>query len=330
MNDRERKPLFIANKELNEFEIRTGKTMLDSKPRMLMVVLTNRCNLECIMCTRTSKQDERTLPFDSIKQIKDLFPYVEMIDWQGGEVFLVDYFKELFSEASNYPHINQSIVTNGLFINDSWGKELNHAFRLNLTYSIDAVTKQTYEYIRKGARFEILVSSLEKIKEINASRINNPIQLHINAVVMRSNYKELVFFPRFCKQYGISHLRFDFLRSQTAPLEDIILKGENEATAYLQYAIEEIKKECRKMDIWFECTFASLLPGVNGMCENLLPVAEGINSVSTPLKCKLPWKKMYIDAAGNGIVRPDCLCEQNAGNILEMPLEEIWNSAVMQ
>jgi len=91
---------------------------------------------------------------------------------------------------------------------------------VNLTFSIDAVTKHKYESIRKGAKFERLIESLEIINEMN-KKCNSSIQLHINVVVMRSNYKELYLFPDFCQRYGIKHLRFDFLRPDVTPEEDI-------------------------------------------------------------------------------------------------------------
>lgn len=323
---------FINNKELNEYEIKMKKTLLESKPRMLMVVLTTRCNLECIMCSRKNSRIDSTLPFDTIKQVIDLFPYLEAIDWQGGEVFLVDYFKDLFLEASTYPNIDQSIITNGLLIDKEWAKVFANS-RVNLTYSIDTVAKQTYEYIRKGARFEALLEGLEIISEVN-KRYNNTIQLHINVVVMRSNYRELDLFPNFCQQYGIKHLRFDFLRPDIIPEEDILIKPDINAVKYLQTDLKNIERECKKLNIWFEYTFKSYLSALESdyIESNLETTNEMFkhNNMHPKLKCKLPWKKLYIDACGNGIVRPDCLCEQNAGSIIDDSIEKIWNNKIMQ
>jgi len=40
----------LYNILLNEYEIATGAIILQSKPRVLKVTLTNNCNLKCIMC----------------------------------------------------------------------------------------------------------------------------------------------------------------------------------------------------------------------------------------------------------------------------------------
>lgn len=322
----EKENLFIENKELNEKEIETGKIRLASKPRMLMIVLTTRCNLKCIMCSRKNPSGDVTFPFAVIKQIRGLFPYLEAIDWQGGEVFLVDYFKELFLEAASYSNIDQSIITNGLLIDEQWG-EIFAKTRLNLTYSIDAVTKNTYEYIRKGASFERLLDSLKIINEVN-KRCANPVNLHLNAVIMRSNYRELNLFPAFCQRYGIRHLRFDFLRPDFAPEDDILLKPDIDAIEYLKRELESIEKEAENLDIWFEYTFRPLL--LNRQREASTSEFKKNEGKEAKLKCKLPWKKLYIDACANGVVRPDCLCKHNLGSIMDSSIEEIWNSEAMQ
>lgn len=325
--------LSLTNKELNETEIKTGKIMLESKPRMLMVVLTTRCNLECIMCSRGQLTGpDKTFTFDTIRQIRNLFPYLAAIDWQGGEVFLVGYFKELFLEASTYPNIDQSIITNGLLIDKEWVEVFANS-RLNLTFSIDAVAKHTYENIRKGAKFERLIESLEIINEMN-QKCSNSIQLHINVVVMRSNYKELYLFPNFCQRYGVKHLRFDFLRPDVTPAEDILINQDINAIRHLRIELDNIEKECMDLGIWFEYTFRPFL--VTTKLENQDVREEPVivqceqSNIQPKLKCKLPWKKIFIDAAAGGIVRPDCLCQQNAGNIMETPLEDIWNNNIMQ
>jgi len=312
---------FINNKQLNESEIANGAIVLNSLPRILMMVLTTRCNLECIMCSRGNPRRDLTISSEKVKQIATLFPYLEAIDWQGGEVFLVDYFKDLFIEASRFPNIDQSIVTNGLLIDEEWMDVLINS-RVNLTFSIDSVEKKTYEYIRRGARFEALLDNLEALRVVNMKN-NNSIQLHLNAVVMRSNYKKLNLFPGFCRDYGIKHLRFDFLRPDVAKDEDILINPEPAAIEYLNNLLPKIEDECSKLGVWFEYTLRPFL-------ANAGTLSGGPAVQRRPVRCKLPWKKIFIDASGDGAARPDCLCEHSIGNINTDTIEKIWNSEVMQ
>ena len=84
--------VFLENRKLNQLEIEQKKTILRSKVTSMVVTLTTRCNLSCIMC------EEIKIPWDiperTIKEIIALFPYLEQIIWQGGEVLILDNFKD--------------------------------------------------------------------------------------------------------------------------------------------------------------------------------------------------------------------------------------------
>lgn len=297
------------------------KTVLDSKPRMLVMVLTNICNLRCIMCSRVSSHGNFTLPFEAATGIYELLPYLEDIDLQGGEVFLVDYFKDLFRKISEYPHICKRIVTNGLLIDREWASIFAQAENVDLTYSIDGVTETTYEKIRIGAKFFDLIRSIDLINEVNRG-CSDAIHLRINTVVMRSNYKELNLFPAFCKRNNFRHLRFDFLRPDVSPHEDILFSRDDYAAAYLRKAMPEIKSVCEEFNIGFEYTFE---PFISESWQHRQDTHISFNQPI--LKCKLPWKKLFIDTGG--IISPDCLCKHPVGNI-EETIEKIWNNERMQ
>jgi len=79
---------------------------------------------------------------------------------------------------------------------------------------------------------------------------------------MRSNYRDVSLFPEFCHKNGISHLRFDFLRPERVPREDIFIVPDMQAIEYLRDMLPIIEVECRKNNIWFESTFEHML-GIN-------------------------------------------------------------------
>ncbi|MDP2927948.1 MAG: radical SAM protein [Candidatus Omnitrophota bacterium] len=313
--------IYLENKRINELEIEERRTLLSSKPRMLVMVLTNRCNLKCIMCSRVNPGDNFTLPFALVERAFKLFPYLEDIDLQGGEVFLVDYFKDLFRKINQYPDMCKRIVTNGLLINQEWAKIFADSKNVELTYSIDAVTETTYEKIRSGAKFSELLKSIDIINKVRVED-NAKIKLRINAVVMASNFKELSFFPEFCKKHRFQHLRLDFLRPDVAAQEDVLLKKDNAVSSYLRRIIPEIKNSCQESNIGFEYTFDSLI------CTPAQKKPDQHAPGSRPrLKCKLPWKKLFIDTGG--VILPDCLCRHPVGT-MEEPIEEVWNNEKMQ
>lgn len=315
--------IFKRNKELNEEEIKRSEIILKSKPRMLRLILTTRCNLKCIMCL--GLENPSTLPFEVLEKIDCLYPYLEQINWQGGEVFLVDYFKKLFQKASSYPQIRHSIITNGLLIDEEWA-ELLVQNNVYLSYSIDAVIKETYEYIRRGASFDDLIKSISIINRYK-KKGNNGVTLMLNVVVMKSNYRQLQLFPEFCKRYNFTHLRFEYLRPEAAPEEDIFtIRKDEEALGYLKNAMPGIEDKCKGLGIEIESCLRPFLDNNTHASEDNID-----KSFSSPEEttCKFPWKQLLIDT-GKGDIRPDCLCVRSLGNIFDNTIEELWNNEMMQ
>ncbi|MBU1124640.1 MAG: radical SAM protein, partial [Candidatus Omnitrophica bacterium] len=236
---------FLYNTALNELEITQGKEILISKPRGLGITLTNRCNVRCIMCSVW--QDPWDIPQKTVEEIFTFLPYLERIFWQGGEVFLSPYFAELLDRIAEYPHIRQDINTNGLLIDETWAKRLVKV-NANIIFSIDGITKETYEYIRRGAKFEDLIRSIETLnkyisdakKKDADSRTSSTI---INLVLMKSNYRELGGFIDFAKKYK-------FERLQITPVdigneENLFLNRDPEVFGYLRKVIPEITRKAQ-------------------------------------------------------------------------------------
>lgn len=194
--------VFFENKFLNEYEIASKKVVLKSKPRNLMVVLSNRCNISCIMCLTIKNKWE--LPKERLDEIISMFPYLERIMWQGGEVLFLPYFKDVLKIALKYPNMRQSMITN-LQLADRETMELIVKNNIEVTISIDGVSKNIYEKIRRGASFEKLLDNINILNDIR-NKIKNKVILNMNVVVMSENFKTLSMFVDFAHKY-----KFDFI-----------------------------------------------------------------------------------------------------------------------
>ena len=309
---------FINNQELSQIEIRERKLVLESKPSILTVILTNRCNLKCIMCSRIRSKED-TLPFDLLKKTYALLPYIKWIDWQGGEVFLVDYFKELFLHVAQYPHIEQHIATNGVLINEDWARIFAQS-KVNLIFSIDGVTKDTYEFIRRGARFEDLLKSLDLVNEYK-NKFTSQNRLELSVVVMKCNYKSLPLFVDFCQKYNFKHLNLNLLMPDIVPEQDVIIRSDPEALDYLRRVIPEIKNSCQKHNIEVVCFFESFLQ--DNQHSNLTK-----KNGTSRFNCIHPWTRIHIE--WDGTVKPACQCNLGIGRLDNSLLGDIWNGSEIQ
>jgi MoaA/NifB/PqqE/SkfB family radical SAM enzyme/Flp pilus assembly protein TadD len=322
--------VFSRNRLLNELEIADGRTFVSSKIRRLTVTLSNRCNLSCIMCLTHNVPWE--IPKETIKEIFSLFPYLEKVMWQGGEVFALDYFDEILACACQFPNLRQSIVTNGQLITEKIADKLVKN-NTELTFSVDGVTKDIYEYIRRGANFERLIANIKLISELK-KQYKSTIVLNLNVAVMKSNYRQLEGFVDFAKELGFEFVCLMPIHIHLKTPEDIFANQDIEALSFITDISPKIEERAKQYGIRLE----NRLPRLNEEqgSDFLNKIKNGDNVKDSKkddfikLLCHIPWQQLLIDYDGS--VRPDCLCriEKSVGSLLENPsLEDIWNNEAM-
>lgn len=332
---------FLSNMILNEVEIVKGKKIIESKPRGMGIALTNRCNIRCIMCSVWNNPWD--IPEKTINEIMELIPYLQRIFWQGGEVFLSPYFDKLLEKVSAYPNIRQDINTNGLLINRRWAKKLVKA-NANIIFSIDGVTRETYEYIRRGAKFQDLLRSIEILneemqgakKDIAYTGNGRKCSTIINLVVMKSNYHELDGFIDFAKKYGFSRLQITPVDIDNQ--ENIFLHKDIEALTYIDKIMPDIVEKAKACGICVS-NWLPVIKNPSSSQKDILPSEETQASdhrqtngsaaeIPNEIACYWPWQFLFMDWGGR--VRPQCFCPKPVGNIHHNTIEEIWNNEIIQ
>jgi len=326
------------NMVVNEIEISQGKVFLNSRPRGVGITLTNKCNIRCIMCSVW--QNDWDIPEKTIKEIIGLFPYLERIFYQGGEVFLSPHFEEILDKALLYPNLRHDINTNGLLIDKRWAEKLVEA-NANVMFSIDGITKETYENIRRGAKFEDLLKGIQILNECrDGAAKNDNCELRkcstvINLVVMKSNYHELPDFVDFARQY-----QFD--RLQVTPVdidnsENIFRFKDEKALNFIHDVMPEMLKKGDDCGVsvlnWLPMS-GEYAQDKQSVCIQNPVVTENDSEHSwrssrpNSLSCYWPWQFLFIDAGGH--VRPQCFCRKGVANVQNNSIEEIWNNQLMQ
>lgn len=314
------------NRQLNNAEIRDGKTVLESRPRRMVVTLSTRCNARCIMCeVRHSSWD---IPASTLREIKAWFPYLESVAWQGGEVFFLDFFAELFDAALEFPHLHQTVVSNGLLLNEKWIEKIASA-NMELALSIDGVTPEVYEKIRAGSKFDRLFANVRALNEAR-KRVRSNLSLRMHTVVMRSNMHQIEDFVDLAKENGFDALHMMPIWGGQEIDENIFLPGNEAVIAAVREKMRAAGEKAKKAGL----EFLNSLPLGGGdrdtgnhdaggdRPQETVPVAK------TEQLCYLPWQQLNIDPGGG--VRPGCLCARPAGLLKDGALEQLWNGELMQ
>lgn len=287
-------------------------------PESVGFVLTKECNLDCIMCTRI-REEKGELHRTAIDRLWHVFKRLKMISWQGGEVFLVPYFSEVLGKICiEFPEVAHCITTNGHLIDSDFATLIDRG-NIRLQFSIDSISRETYQSIRRGADFSHLLDNLSMLcKKTDKS-------FALTAVAMRSNLHELIYFPEFCHQYHIDLLTFSYLFGGNLIPEENIFK-DPALTDELSRIVVEVKKKCLVLGIRFSFNFEAFLDSNRHEVQKISHTSKRIGRV-IPLHCNRPWNNLFIYVDGS--VRPACECIHGVGNIFDSTFEEIWHGELM-
>lgn len=153
----------------NKFKI--GKYPLD-----VIAETSNMCNLRCIMCFQSDEAlpvlKTTKVPFmtmDTFKKIVDecakyRTPALKL-SWRG-EPMLNKKFTEMIRYAKTKGILEVTSLTNGTLMNETICREIVDAKMDQLIISIDGFTKETYEKIRVGADYDVVINNLKNLISI--------------------------------------------------------------------------------------------------------------------------------------------------------------------
>lgn len=170
-------------------------------PRKLKLELTNACNLRCIMCPSSQAKRKRGMMdwnlFQQIvheaKRIK--IPHVGM--YSTGESMLHPRFCDMVAYAKKHD-LYVSVCTNAQLLTQDCSRMLIDAGLDAIRYSIEGFRKTRYESIRRGGKFERLLSNIEYFKGLRDER-KAPTTIWIDSVYFGEGFEEA---RQFCKLFA--------------------------------------------------------------------------------------------------------------------------------
>ena len=201
--------------------------MIPAMPRPLTVVLdlTARCNLKCVMCHFSSYDrlffapfdralsEDGNLPVEVFEKIAaDLFPRAWRVALAcSAEPMIHPRFREILAIAGRYGVPDLWFPTNLLALTEPTARALIDAGVTTVAASIDGMTKETYEKIRVPAKWERLLASLDLLNRVKREAGSSTPHLRIIFTWMKSNRAELAQLPAFAAAHGAEELDVRFV-----------------------------------------------------------------------------------------------------------------------
>ena len=195
----------------NNFELKTDF------PLFLQVETHQICNLRCPSC-----------PI-GIPEAYDKYISTERMDWnvyqkiilegekygcpslepQGtNEPFLDNNLENYIKFASEHGFIDIMLNTNGTLLSEERSKKFLKSGITRIRFSLDAATKETYEKVRAGAKFDVTMKNIERFLEIKK----------------QGNYELPVVGVNFCKTSYNEHEEEKFVENWIDKVDFIVIQ----------------------------------------------------------------------------------------------------------
>jgi len=186
---------------------------LNNGPTRLNLSFDLSCNLSCPSCRKNISNDDELLNINRILknvslEFKNTVTYIyisgtcDPFASKTFRNFLKNFNIDMFPKLE---HIH--LHTNGLLLTEQMWNEIEnvHKYIKSIEISIDAATKDTYEKIRRGGKWETIIKNINFISTIPTIK-----EKSYSFVVQDTNYKEMKMFydmivnlPHINKRYII-------------------------------------------------------------------------------------------------------------------------------
>lgn len=315
--------------------IEDRKHLVNQLPRQVYIEVTNYCNSLCSSCPLTYDhfhpiEPKHHLEWDEFRRIVDRFPNLERVVLHGiGEPLLN---AELPRFISHLKSLGAEVLfnTNGILLDQEQGDALVEAGLDELRVSIDAVTADLYAQLRGVDALNRIIDNLRSFIERHGG-LKQPL-LSLWFVGMQANLHQLPDFVRLGAEIGVSELylqRLVYLGNDELIGEGTMMKPEQSLYNALERKQEQWVLECEQLAQDLDIKFHA-----SGATTPLESISE--KDQYPWHACVRPWNLMYITANGNAL--PCCISPFAAadyasillGNILEQPLEAVWNGSRYQ
>ena len=291
----------------------SNELKLKSLPLRATLQTTDFCNLNCIMCQIHAQREKHSLQqmaaHDFDKIVQKLFPtLIEVHPTNIGEPLISPWFDYLSQKALEYG-VLLDITSNGTLLTEQKIVQILPCL-LDIKISFDGARKETFERIRRGANYELVLKNIKNFIRLR-QKIARQASITLQMTLFNFNYQELPAVIQIAKDLGVDRVKAYHVFSYSPEIDNFSLMNNLEKFEEIrQISIDLAQKLCIKVDI------------AEPSCSN---PAEDVQKL-VHQKCRLPWAECFIDYDGN-VYPCHTHNHKSFGNIYTEKAESVWNSA---
>ncbi len=195
--------------------------------RRLYIEPTSGCNLHCQTCIRNTWNE----PFGSMslelfnrlcQQLKEL-PFLQSVMLAGfGEPLFHPDIVTMVSKLKETVGVPVEITTNGTLLDEEKSRRLLEAGLDRLWVSFDGTSETSFDDIRRGASFRLVLTNVQKLREL-ATGLNRPLAIGISFVLMRDNIDDIKNIEELIREVGADRVLMSNVLPYTEDMEKKML-----------------------------------------------------------------------------------------------------------
>jgi MoaA/NifB/PqqE/SkfB family radical SAM enzyme len=314
------------NHDLNAEEIRQGRSYLASTPLQINIDLTGVCNIHppCVFCS--GKNFGYNYPPVNVAALEAYAPFLERCEQVNDDSFgeplshpsLVDVARRFISRGQNF-----SFVSNGLLLTpDKAGQLAALGPHLGMHVSFNAASAETF-YRLTGKSFDLLVENVRNFVAAFRAEHNEDPELILTFIVMRMNRHEI---PAFLEL--AAELR---CRALLAPLHDRPSRPLGRFGYDFVYE-REMLRFAELQDVGAEARGIAERLGIRVLLQWDQAADSAIRGFAEPgvdVPCLIPFRFLHVQHHSRKVYA----CPYHTrplGDLLESPVDAIWNGAEAQ
>jgi len=315
-----------SNLRLLEKEFEEKRIRLRSLPISILIEHTTRCNFYCPHCSKGyDPYFAEDMSEEVMNQVVErLLPTMMWACVTGfGEPTISTQYSPLMGKLVSggvIPHFSTNTSTLTIPHIDALVRA-----RARVILSIDGATKETFETIRAGGKWDRLQYVLHAIRRIRRI-LGGDSWFDVTFVGMRTNIHELPEMVRMVHRFELDHLKVqDYLAFGVEYDQNTLRNDPEGANSYLDEA-ERLAEELG-VTLYRPPNYETSAPKLSVHrslwqrirdTRSLLPTRRRF-----PQRCKMPWQ--FANVLMHGEVTPCCNSPRVMGNLTREPIERIWN-----
>lgn len=277
-----------------------------NKPAMMMVELTNLCNLRCKMCGIWEEKPKRTMDVATLDAVlsQKAAQGLKVIALTGGEPFLVHNFFDYYAVSrSRRPRAHINISSNGYYT-DRTLEFLGRAADRNLSVTISYDGIHSHDTIRgvEGSADKLLRTAARIREEFPKVRVS------LKLTAMAENHSEIADTARQCQAMGIP---FRFKTLEKLNCHQSRFPSEIQGPNYDPAIVRSIATQAKQVLEMPADTNRKYL-------QDLLRLYEG-----SEVGCSCSVRTIFLGFDGKVFI---CRKKDSIGNVLEQSLDQLWDA----